>query len=354
MSTKIVALCCLFSFTASATEPQVPPGAAFVWIVDVGNGLCTVAGAPNSDGNYRYMVYDAGNQLFQHATSDFLEQEGSTCADFVGQVIRRAPIDIFVISHSDADHLNNADDLIQDRNVGLLVRTGQRRRSSKHPWPAWDKAIKKAVAQDRLATDHNLARQGSLPHDQDLGRAKVSFVAGWARPDSSWTRLSDSKRKNVISIVVRLQYAGNSVLFTGDTVGRAGDDGCRYAEKFMVDNAKRKPIASDVMLAPHHGADGSSSACFIERVDPTYVVFSAGTVPAFRHPRRDAVRRYLCAGVEPWNIFRTDRCDHPAGSREWPHPPDCGHAAPDEDHVLVVLPESGEPTVTYHASRRPN
>ena len=54
-------------------------------------------------------------------------------------------------------------------------------------------------------------------------------------------------------------------------------------------------IKSDVMIAPHHGGNNGSSKCFIEAVDPTFVVFPAGH--AHHHPTKGAAERYTGAGI---------------------------------------------------------
>jgi hypothetical protein len=49
-------------------------------------------------------------------------------------------------------------------------------------------------------------------------------VAGWSAGDLAHNAgeppLDPSERNNALSIVVRFEYAGHSVLLTGDTVGR--------------------------------------------------------------------------------------------------------------------------------------
>jgi hypothetical protein len=62
------------------------------------------------------------------------------------------------------------------------------------------------------------------------------------------SRSTASERRNAISVVVRLEYRGRSILFTGDTVGRRlddADDACSDAEKIMVDRhmTSRSPYA---------------------------------------------------------------------------------------------------------------
>ena len=47
-----------------------------------------------------------------------------------------------------------------------------------------------------------------------------------------------------------------------------------------------------MLLAPHHGSRSSSSYAFLKRVDPDFVVFSAGYRNSFGHPHDRVVTRY--------------------------------------------------------------
>ena len=91
------------------------------------------------------------------------------------------------------------------------------------------------------------------------------------------------------SIVVRIDYKGRSVLFTGDRVGKrlTDDDGaCKDAEKVMVDRhtGGEVSIKADVLVASHHGGNNGSAACFIQAIDPQFVIFASRS--AHQHPRR--------------------------------------------------------------------
>lgn len=92
-----------------------------------------------------------------------------------------------------------------------------------------------------------------------LGEAAVTFVAGWS--DGADTAapgdpsLPTSDRRNALSIVVRLDYGGKSVLLTGDTIGRRRGESnraCRNAERIMARGAT--PVDSDILIGQHHGA----------------------------------------------------------------------------------------------------
>ena len=71
----------------------------------------------------------------------------------------------------------------------------------------------------------------------------------------------------------------------------------------MLDSAHVFPIDSDVLIAPHHGADNASSTAFILAVSPEYVIFSAGH--RYEHARAATATRNLNNGVLPGNMFRT-------------------------------------------------
>ena len=180
------------------------------------------------------------------------------------------------------------------------------------------------------------------------------MVCGFHEPPDDWDIKGTSEKRNAGSIVMRLQYAGKSVLFTGDTVGRHIGDStevCIAAEKFMVDNSSVITIDSDVMIAPHHGADNGSSTKFIQTVSPTFAIFPAGH--KHDHPRRSAVERYLMNGVRLKNIFRTDLGDDESGGshdKEWNHGRVSGNSdAAGDDDVDIIIKQSGDINVKYRS-----
>jgi competence protein ComEC len=175
------------------------------------------------------------------------------------------------------------------------------------------------------------------------------MVAGWHKPPPDWSLSETSgEYKNAGSIVVRLQYKDKSILFTGDTVGRhigGPEDTCIAAEKFMLEGASVIKLDSDVLIAPHHGADNASSPCFIQAVTPEYVVFSAGH--KFKHPTSKAAGRYLPSGVKKENMFRIDRGDD-EGVEEWDYGRVPGNVDPaGDDDVDILIRPDGSIVVEY-------
>lgn len=280
----------------------------YIRVVDVGAGLCVVAVAPGG----HVMVFDGG-------------RGASLCAGAVRELVPSRTIDLMILSHSDIDHVGAVSTILSENSVRTILHPGDPRGPALKP-------IRDDIRDEPGADIWNLSERRPQPGQVfGLGEATVTFIAGWS--DGNETRgpdeppLDHAGRNNALSIVVRLDYRGRSVLLTGDTVGRpiSPDDSlCRYAERIMVGRADELPLVSDVLIGQHHGGDNATSNCFIRAVKPLdparplHVVFSAGSM--YRHPRQSVADRLVANGVDPANMFRTDRgdCEPGAGrDREW-------------------------------------
>lgn len=302
-----------------------------VRIVDVGAGLCTIAHAPPN----RYMVYDVGHWM------------GNDCVEAIQEFVEGERIDVLVISHPDSDHLGDAPALLGAYSVHRILRTGYER-WDRTTWRATTDSIGQEVRYG--ASVQNLKTQELEPGKTiPLGDAMLTLLAGW----HEWTKPgpTSAERRNAISIVLRLDYAGRSILYTGDTIGRRLDDdleACKDAEKVMANrhDAGEVSLTSDVLIAPHHGGNNASSKCFVQRIDPAWVIFSAGH--SHGHPTVGAAERYLDQGVKLDSIFRTDRGDDEDDPDEWTHlsVDGCKDGKGDDGVEIVIKPE-GDVSVDY-------
>ena len=320
---------------AAALEPE--DGAVFVRVVDVGAGLCCVVKMPGD----HYMIYDAGywQGSGEQATKDAIQE----------LVPAGAEVDLLVLSHSDADHLGTVDWICDTYTVKKVLRSGHQRSTA--TWQAADQAI-------RLEREHDGCLDINLRYFEyppgatyRFGDTFVTMVCGFHKPPADWGSLSQSEKRNAGSVVIRLLYKDKSILFTGDTVGRhIGDaaNACIAAEKFMIDMSKVITIDSDVLIAPHHGADNGSSTAFIQAVSPEFVIFSAGH--DYDHPRAAAAQRYRDQEVALAKMFRTDFGDDESddGDDEWTHGRQAGtQDGPGDDDVDILIRSTGELVVGY-------
>jgi beta-lactamase superfamily II metal-dependent hydrolase len=224
-----------------------------------------------------------------------------------------------VLSHTDADHIVAAGQVIRDYKVKKLLWGGYERSmiDAEQPTTAYQRII--AALQATPATlNVNLNERDSVitPGNHfNVGAATITFLCGFGKPLTEWGLTDKAEKLNAVSIVMRLDFAGNSVLFCGDAVGRHRDDpenALIATEKFMVEHAAPY-LPATVIIAPHHGAKNGSSAAFVNLVKPKAVIFSAGH--KFHHPETMTAQRYL-QYVPITSIFRTDRGDDEGGT-EW-------------------------------------
>jgi competence protein ComEC len=172
-------------------------------------------------------------------------------------------------------------------------------------WKDSDTAIRNEVTTEGCK-DNNLKDVTLKPGTPfKIGDVTVVFACGFYDLPDDWQLTKDNEKINARSVVVRLDYAGKSILFAGGTVGRhIGDraDTCIAAEKFMIDKDCKVPLHSQVLIAPHHGADNAGTPRWLRAVSPQYIVFSAGH--KFKHPCQIVADRYMDV-VPLENIFRT-------------------------------------------------
>jgi competence protein ComEC len=98
---------------------------------------------------------------------------------------------------------------------------------------------------------------------------------------------------NDASLVFRISYGESSFLLTGD-IGRT------IEEEIL---AAGLDIRAQVLKAPHHGSDSSSSEAFLAAVRPENILISAGRSNRYNLPHPGILARYEKTGAR---VLRTD------------------------------------------------
>ncbi len=299
-------------------------------IVDVGAGLC-VLGSDNTE--KRYFVYDTGNW------------QNEFCFQHIVSKVQQAHLDIVIISHPDSDHIGNLPEILGRYTPSYILHTGYERRRLV-TWLKANKAIENSVALG--AKDINLSHTGNIsnPIRFNVGAIELEVLYGKSTWDGD--NLGESEGRNAISIVVKATAYGKSILLAGDTVGRHDNTPnatSLFSEQEMVSNLN-KSLKSNVLIAPHHGANNALSGPFLEKVEPSWIIFSSGH--RYQHPRTRTISRIIEYTSLPYEkLLRTDRGDD-EGSMEWDYLriPGCKDKAGDDDIQITITP-LGSLTVQY-------
>jgi competence protein ComEC len=241
------------------TQETPKEGELWVSVLDVGQGLAVVAQT-----RHHALLFDSGSRFTRDSDS------GSR---IVAPFLRATGVQKLagmIVSHDDIDHSGGAISVMQAMPVAWLAS----------PLPAGHEI----VAQARRAVPCHAGQSW----EWDSVRFDMLHPLPASLQDE---RLKDNDRSCVLKITSR----HGSVLLPADIEQRS--------EREMLARIPEK-LPSDLLIAPHHGSRTSSTADFIARVHPAYVVFTAGYRNRFGHPRREVAERYQGIGAQ---LFRSDR-----------------------------------------------
>jgi len=276
-------------------------------VLDVGAGLCNLIKLPGN----KFIIYDAGGDLNTNGDR--------TLAQIKEYIPSGSDIELMIISHTDADHLVAGGQVIRDYKVKKVLWPGYERSmvSSEQPTTAYNRFISSLNNSTTEKINLNELDSTITPGTKfKIGNVNFTFLCGFGQPPAEWGLTDKAEKLNSVSIIMKLTFAGKSVLFSGDAVGRHRDDpepSLIATEKYLLDNAASL-LPSEIIIAPHHGAKNGSSKAFVEAVKPEYVIFSAGH--KFSHPTVRTANQYL-RFTQVEKIFRTDRGDDEGTSTEW-------------------------------------
>ena len=243
----------------AVVPPAPPPGALWLTVLDVGQGLSVFAQTER-----HALLYDAGPAYNPAADSGsrvilpFLRASGV------------AQLDAMMLSHDDNDHAGGAATVLAGLPVAALYS------SLPQTHAAW-----------LAAAGYRLPCAAGQRWDWDGVRFEL------LHPTSASYGLERIK-SNDRSCVLKIATVRGAVLLTGDIEARA--------EKEMLARAP-DALRAEVLVAPHHSSRTSSTAEFIAAVKPRWTVLPVGYRNRFGHPREEVVERYRASGAQ---LLRTD------------------------------------------------
>lgn len=180
-------------------------------------------------------------------------------------------LDELMLSHRDTDHVGGADAVLE----GLPVL---QMRSSLEP----NHGLRRKAA-------HHLACEAGQQWVWDGVRFEVLHPQpGPPAPQA---------RPNTLSCVLKVTDAqGRSALLTGDIEAE-------QEAQLLAHSAAQ--LAAEVLVVPHHGSQTSSTAAFLQAVNPRVAVIQVAYRSRFGHPHPAVLARYAQAGIP---VVRSDHC----------------------------------------------
>ncbi|MFQ5428376.1 MAG: DNA internalization-related competence protein ComEC/Rec2 [Thermodesulfobacteriota bacterium] len=234
-----------------------------VTFMSVGQGDAALIEFPKG----KVMLIDGGG--FKGGGSGF-----GTGRNIISPLLRHKKIksiDYMVLSHAQQDHMGGFSFLAANFPVGAF-------------W--WNGLGELGALNDTLVDNHiAISVLGANRKVFDIDGVEVLIL-----PVASYEGAGINDR----SLVVRLRYGQQSILFPGDIEARG-----EGVFALMKDD-----ISAHVLKAPHHGSRTSSSMGFLRAVGPEIVVISVGRGNYLGFPDAESLENYKKAGIR---VMRTDR-----------------------------------------------
>ena len=251
-------------------RPEVPAeGEADFILLDVGQGLAAVVQTRN-----HVLVFDTGGQfgarfnMGEAVLIPFLRQRG----------ISR--IDRLILSHADNDHLGGA--------AALLAEI-----------PAQE-----ILASDRLRMEKKGFRQPLTPCHAGQQWNWDGVVFRLLHPS-----VETGLRRNDQSCVLQVVASGQGLLLSGDIE--------KAAERELV-RIYGDDLRAEILVAPHHGSNTSSTSAFIDAVSPRHVLFPVGYRNRYGFPHPKVQARYQSRQVRDYQTSRGGAIRFVLGTRRAP------------------------------------
>ena len=237
-------------FTTSAS--QLGAGKVVLQVLDVGQGLSVLVSTDR-----HHLLFDTGARF---------SERFDVGQRVVVPLLRKQSItrlDKLVISNGDRDHIGGAQAVLDEIEVDQLL------------------------GRDIEKLNHNnkqFCQQG-----QSWRWDGVDFEI--LHPDQQ-----NYKKRNNHSCVLKVSTDQGSILLTADIEKKV---------EYQLRNKFQQKLKSNVLIAPHHGSNTSSTTAFIQQVDPQLVIYSSGFLNRYGFPKQAVIERYQQQGTEQMNTAQS-------------------------------------------------
>lgn len=252
---------CSAVITMSIAFPFIQPPQLHVAFLDVGQGDSIWIQAPNGS----ELLIDAGPD------QDVLAQLGKEKSFFDNT------IDMILVTHSDKDHIGGFPYILDRYHVPLVIE------SEIESPTLIDRTVTEKITKE--SSDRLLARSG----ERIILDPRAGVVVDILFPDQNTT----GWETNEASAIVKISYGTTSFLLTGDSPSKV--------EQFLV-KTYGDQLKSDVLKLGHHGSKTSTSQEFLDTVQPSIAIVSAGFGNTYGHPHEEVIER---VGEIQAQIFET-------------------------------------------------
>lgn len=228
-----------------------------VHMLDVGQGQCILV---ENDG--KYILVDCGSSDIKNVASKRI----IPCLKYYGV----SQLDGVFITHLDDDHFNGLNELISQENIRI-----------------------KRIFYGGMQNDISGVLQCNIPCEKLYAKTSLQWGSTCINFYNPYENISYHD-ENSASLVFSVEKETVLLLFTGDLDGEN--------EKNVVDLMENiKNYDFRLLQVAHHGSKNSSTAKFLEYVQPDLAIISCGIKNSYGHPHKETLKRFAEVNADVYN-----------------------------------------------------
>ena len=263
--------------SGSITNKPLPSGIAELHgdilemrVLDIGQGDCILFVFPDG----QVMIMDIGNE---NGTKSQWEVVDTTLNE-----LQITTIDYLFLTHTDYDHIREAEKLVakcQIKNFYLPIADIETSNT-------WKKTYNAALTETYV--DNGEVKQAAINYN--VGAYEISgenwIMKCYSYDEADYPKINKSSSaldKNKVSPICLLEYAGRTIVLTGDS--NEGN------EPYLIEKGYFDNVDADILKVAHHGSTTSTSMDFLNKVDCEYAIISCGAGNKYKHPTAELLSR---------------------------------------------------------------
>ncbi|MEG1608508.1 MAG: MBL fold metallo-hydrolase [Clostridia bacterium] len=246
-------------------------------VIDVGQGDSILFTMPDG----KTMLIDIGSEF-----------KTTSCWDAVDAKLKEKNIkslDYLFITHTDYDHIREVKRLCQEYEIKSFYLPNVAPVMSSTWNKLWDAKDPVFEAETYKDANGNLVK---TPINYNLG-SYVIEGAGWKmncytydKTDKIFNNFNNdisAEKKNAISPICILEYAGRKICLTGDAN--------EMTEEYVLSKGYLDNVDVDILKVGHHGSRSSTTQAFLDKIDPEFAIISASIDNSYKHPHAELITR---------------------------------------------------------------
>ena len=240
-----------------------------------------VPAAAPVDGQLQVHFLDVGQAdatlLVHEDVTVLIDQGGWQRSDVVGYLrsFGVEGIDLLITTNPHADHIGQFDQVMQAFQVDEVWWSGYI-----HTTRTFERAVAALEASDAAYEEPRAGDSATI------GPLVIDVVN--PHDDANFNDIHDS------NLAFRISFGEVTFLFTGDA---------ESATEARMVARHRALLDVDILQLGHHGSSTSTTQAFLDAVNPSYAIYSAGAGNTYGHPHREVIDRLNTAGIP---IYGTD------------------------------------------------